>query len=360
MSPASASSDDFALALYSRLASEKKGNFFFSPFSLASALAMAAAGARGQTAEQMNKVLHLKPSDRWIVAAPSGAQYKLNVANRIWVGSSVLPAYLKEIKERFGADAKDIDLSKPQAAVDTINAWVSKQTMGKIPKLLTVLPANSRLVLTNAIYFKSKWKREFNPKLTHDGQFFNGDGKSVKVKMMKSNGLFGYAKVPDAQFLSMPYQGDELSFIVLLPDKRDGLPAFEKTLTAANWKAWSARPDQAQVDVKLPRFKSTSSLNPKGALIALGMPLAFTDAADFSGMNGARDLKIGAVVHQAAVEVNEEGTEAAAATAVVMVTKSASSPRQLQVHCDHPFLYGIRDNKTGSLLFLGRMEDPTQ
>lgn len=361
LTPARASSDEFALALYSKLSTQQKGNFFFSPFSLASALAMTAAGARGETAAQMNAVLHLKPSDNWKVSAPAGAAYKLNVANRIWVGTPVLPAYLKVLKDRFGADAREIDLANHKAAIQAINAWVAKQTADKIPKLLTSLPQNSQLVLTNAIYFKSKWKQEFNPQATREEEFHIGEGKTVKAPMMTTTGMFEYAKIPEAQVLAMPYQREELSLILMLPDKRDGLPALERSLTAANWKKWTSSPvDDTEVNVKLPRFKSSSTLDPKAALIALGMPLAFTDGADFSGMTGSDDLKIGAVIHQAAVEVNEEGTEAAAATAVVMVTKSAAVKRPVQVHCDHPFLYGIRDNKTGNLLFLGRLEDPTK
>ncbi len=337
---------DFALDMYARLSSETKGNFFYSPYSLSVALAMVEAGARGQTLSEMEKVLGPVP-------AKPVTKATLEIANRAWVGTKLLPAYLETLSKKFGADA--VTLVLDDSAVKTINAWVSQKTHGKIPELLKKLPANARLVLTNAIYFKGAWKTGFDPKVTCDGEFWVSTRQSVKAKLMALSSEFAYAKLPDLQVLAMPYKGDDLSMVILLPTQRDGLPALEKKLTA-NWSKWTSELTPQEVSVRLPRFQTSLRVDPVPALKALGMKSVFDDSADLSGMNGQRNLKVGMIVHQAVVEVNEEGTEAAAATAVVVVERGM--PRTERFTCDHPFLYAIRENKTGTILFMGRLEKP--
>ena len=380
-----ASNTPFALDLYHQLKAKPGDNVFFSPYSISTALAMTWAGARGETAAQMAQVLHLPDLPVPTVASAFGAwqknlaalqiqgSVKLALANSLWPQQNYpfLPAYLSLVQNNFAAGVFPVDYGKNSAAVRLqINTWVSNQTNQKIPELLSTrdLKRDTRLVLVNAIYFKGNWLTQFDPASTHSKPFHLADGSAPKVPLMSHTFDVGdappYAAVPlpgaegNLQILSLPYQGGALSFIVLLPPTPDSLPALEKNLTAPQLAAWLAQLSSApeELRVSLPKFMLSEKYRLAENLQALGMTDAFANA-DFSGMDGNRDLVISAVIHQAYLDVNEQGTEAAAATAVVM-GPGGPPPQPILFVADHPFVFLIRDNATGSILFLGRLANP--
>ncbi|HUX17151.1 MAG TPA: serpin family protein [Phycisphaerae bacterium] len=364
----------FAFDLYAQLRGAE-GNLFLSPYSISTALAMTYGGARGQTADQMAKVLCLPAGVEAVHAAygalqndfnvaGEGGEFDLFVANRLWgqKGYAFLKEFLTLVEKNYGAGIKQVDFAgATEEARKTINAWVEKQTQDKIQELLPpgVLDAQVRLVLTNAIYFKGRWAEEFHKRLTRDEDFFLTPEKKAAVPMMHQTADFGYFEGDGLQALELPYRGDRLAMVVLLPKAKDGLAALEASLSADKVAEWVGKLHRREVQVALPRFKTTAEFSLKDTLVAMGMAAAFGGDADFSGMTGAKDLFISAVVHKAFVDVNEEGTEAAAATAVVM--GRAAMPEPAPVFCaDHPFLFLIRDTKTGAILFFGRILDPTK
>jgi serpin B len=361
----------FAIELYNQLRKED-GNLFFSPFSLSTALAMTYAGARGNTAAEMAQVLHFelaperlhpafaKLQQRLDVSEDEDAGYRLHVANALWPqeGYAFLPEFFELCQTHYRAGLQSVDYARAtEEARQTINRWVEQRTENKIKELLKpgILTRLTTLVLTNAIYFKGDWAAQFDKDKTHDAPFTRLDGKQVSIPLMNQTGEFGYLEDADIQVLELPYAGEALSMVVLLPRKPQGLPALEESLSARKLADWLSKLRPRTVRVALPRFKMTSEFQLNDVLQALGMRDAFiAGRADFSGMTGSRGLFIGAVVHQAFVDVNEEGTEAAAATAVVML-KGGLPPA---FRADHPFLFLIRDVRTGSILFFGRVMDP--
>lgn len=364
----------FALELYAKLR-EAKGNLFCSPFSISSALSMTALGARGKTAEQMGEVLHLPHADQThsgfaalIRQLNSGGEkrgYQLSVANALWgqKGFGFKPEYLRTVKTYYGAGLSELDFAaNPEAARKVINDWVEKETRERIKDLLAkgTIDGATRLVLTNAIYFKGDWADQFDKKSTYDEPFFTGDGKSAEAPMMHRTGKYGYFDNDQLQALSMPYKGKELSMVFLLPRKKDGLAALEIAATADNVPKWLDRVSTTEVIVTLPKFKMTAEFKLVPTLMALGMKDAFdAAAADFSGMSDREGLVISDVIHKAFVEVNEEGAEAAGATAVIVKEAAIAPPKQTPVfRADHPFLFLIRDNRNGSILFVGRVAKP--
>jgi serpin B len=362
-------SNRFALDLYGKLR-EKPGNLFFSPYSIHAALAMTADGANGTTRDQMVKVLHL-PADREKALAAGdlgrfyaagGRDYELSVANALWgqKGFRWRPEFLARQNERFGAGFNEADFARdPEAERVRINGWVEDKTRDKIKELLQpgIITSQTTMVLTNAIYFKGQWAEQFDKRKTRDGEFRLADGKTVSVPLMHHSGTYRHGDFDGTQVLEMPYKGGDLSMVVILPEKPDGLSALEKQLTADQLTTWIAGLHSVQhFDVTLPRFKMTwgsELLNDQ--LRTLGMTEAFGGGADFTGMAGASPGSITAVVHKAFVDVNEEGTEAAAATAVAI---GRSAPRGFRA--DRPFLFLIRDAKHGTILFLGRLTDPSR
>jgi serpin B len=387
----------FALELYAKLRA-REGNLFFSPYSISTALAMTYAGARGQTEAQMARVLHFptvpggigpKPNkassgpmttmrvwDRMRFHSAFGAiikdlnargekgGYELSVANALWgqKGYGFLEDFLELIKTNYDGRLSEVDFAKAtEAARKTINTWVEKKTKNKIKDLIPkgVLNRLTRLVLTNAIYFKGNWASQFKKDRTQDAPFTLAGGEKVDVPMMNQTAEFNYMETEDFQGLELPYVDDELSMIILLPKRVDGLAEFEKTLTLKNLSQWLARLRKRKVIVSVPKFKMTSQFRLADVLKAMGMTDAFVpDVADFSRMNGKRDLFIWAVIHKAYVDVNEEGTEAAAATGVVVGITSVMPGRIPVFRADHPFLFLIRDNHSGSILFIGRVMNP--
>jgi len=365
----------FAWDLYGRVRGEK-GNLFFSPYSISSALAMTYAGARGPTADQMAEALQL-PAD-WragperIHAAfghlsadlnAQGKTYELTVANRLWgqKGYGFLAGFLGLVGEHYGAGLAELDFARDtEGSRKTINTWVEKETKDRIKDLIPrggVQPL-TRLVLTNAIYFKGTWQTPFTKDRTRDADFFAPGGK-VTVPMMGQTKHFRYAEADGCQTVELPYKGGELAMVVLLPKEREGLAAVEKSRSADVLAQRLAALKHENVALALPRFTMTWGALLADHLKAMGMPLAFDMAkADFTAMNGGKEpLGISEVIHKAFVDVNEEGTEAAAATAIdVWPTEDVAPPPEFRA--DHPFLFLIRDLRSGAILFMGRVVDP--
>ena len=364
----------FALDLYARLRAND-GNLFFSPMSIRTALGMTYAGARGGTAREMAKVLHL-PEEQLRAHAELGELVhllnemgktkgcKLSLANSLWgqKGYTFLDEFLARLEREYNAGFALVDFKRNrEAARRVINDWVAGKTEGKIQNLIQrgILDRLTRLVLTNAIYFKGDWKAPFKEGRTKDADFFVTADKKSQVPTMRQTRRFGCAQTEELQVLELPYAGEAVSMVVLLPKKRDGLVALEKSLTPANLSGWLGALRMRRVAVYLPRFKTEAKFELNRTLASMGMPLAFGMAADFSGMDGTKALYISNVIHKAYVDVNEKGTEAAAATAVIVKRKGMPAPPMV-FRADHPFLFLIRDGKTGSILFLGRVVDPTK
>jgi serpin B len=375
-------SNAFACDLYRQFAPAPGDNVFFSPASIETALAMTWAGARGDTAAQMASVLHFDRLAASQVAPTFGAWQtalsdaekksgvQLALANSLWPQADhpILPEYLKTIQDDFGAAIFSVDYkTQAEAARRSINAWVEDQTQKRIQNLLQPgdVSDHTRLVLVNAIYFKGNWAEKFAPFEDEMAPFTlaSGEAKS-KIFMHKRMKGARYAEVAGApgplQILALPYQGGRLEFVALLPQSPGALPDLEKNLSAAQLETWLGQlSGGSEVEVYLPRFKLNSRYDLGAPLQKLGMADAFTARADFSGMDGARDLSVGVVVHQAFVEVNEEGTEAAAATGVGMVLLAVQAAVPV-FRADHPFLFLIRDVDSGMILFFGRFATPTE
>jgi len=377
----------FALELFAKLQSTK-GNLFFSPYSISTALAMAHAGARNETESKMAGVLHFPVSvhrrtdsspksllDREQFASSFGniikdlnnrgqkGGYTSTVANALWGQKDYgfLEDFLELIETSYDGRLNEVDFVRAtETARKTINAWVEKKTNDKIKNLISegVLDSMTRLVLTNAIYFKGNWARQFKENKTKDSPFTLAEGQKIDVATMNQKAEFGYMETDTFQALELPYVNEELSMVILLPKKFDALDEFEKTLTPENLTQWLAKIHKCEVVVFVPKFKMTSQFSLASVLKSMGMEDAFSSDADFSGINGKRDLFISAVIHKAYVEVNEEGTEAAAATGVVMRLTSIGPATIPVFRADHPFLFLIRDNLTGSILFIGRVANP--
>lgn len=364
----------FALDLFQQLRAEP-GNLFFSPYSISTALAMTAGGARGTTEKQMSAALHfsldrqrLHPAFADLQATLNKIQksgrVQLNIANSLWPHTKhpFLADYLDLTRRCYGVGITPLDYEHAaDAAAASINRWVENQTRGKIKNIIPpgTLDALTRLVLVNAIYFKGNWEHPFQKEYTQSALFLLATGMEVPAPLMHQSRECRYGAADGLQLLELPYAGDELSMLVLLPEKTAGLANLEKNLTAAQLRVWTLRLRRLEVNVFLPKFKMTAKFELSRVLAALGMKDAFSDTADFSGMDGRRDLFISAILHKAFVDVNEEGTEAAAATAPVLsIMAVRAAPPTFRA--DHPFLFLIRENSTGSILFFGRVADPTQ
>jgi serpin B len=356
-----------ACRLYGRLA-PPPGNLFFSPASVVTALSMVMAGARGQTAHEMATVLRL-PVDSHAAAGDFQRQLmagglELHVANRLWVqgGLALQPGFQAICRRDFAAEAGEVDFARDrEGARRQINTWVSEQTRGRIPELLDAsrLPREVALVLTNAVHFLGQWADPFPRGATDDAPFHLADGTTVATAMMRQTGGFAYAATEKLQALRLPYEGGRQVCEIYLPRQRDGLPALEATLTAGWLETWTDLWRPHTVVLMLPRFAFSSRFELGPALAALGMPTAFSADADFSGITTAEPLAISNVVHEAAVAVDEAGTEAAAATGVVMERASdLTDLDSVTFTADHPFLFLIRDAESGAVLFLGRLADP--
>jgi len=368
--------NQFALELYSKYKSDE-GNIFFSPYSISTAVAMTYEGARGKTADEMQSVFHF-PKDA-IVRQPAFASiynelnkgssnYTLKTANALWAEKDYvfLQDYFTTVEKYYGGKVTNLDFKNDaENSRVTINKWVEEQTNNKIQNLMPpgTIDSFTRLVLTNAIYFKGNWVKQFDKKNTDEQNFKVTSSNTVKVQMMhKSDEKFKYAEMENIQVLEVPYSGDELSMLILLP-KDDNLQALENSISIQKLTNWKNNLKEQNIDqLWLPKFKLETQYSMAEDLAGMGMPTAFSENdADFSGMTGNTDLYITAVIHKAYVDVNEEGTEAAAATGISMGTTSIGpmEPEILFI-ADHPFIFVIQETKTGNILFLGRVSDPTQ
>ena len=365
----------FAFELYREL-SDGQGNLFFSPFSISQALAMTLAGARGETERQMTNTLHyelpqsaLHPSfnalDRELASRGRDLQveenqfFELNIANAIWgqQGYEFLPEFLDVLAENYGAGLRPMDFAgAPEESRMKINDWVSEETQDKIKDLLPSGAVNkrTRLVLTNAIYFNASWQWPFDKRLTRELPFHLAGGGMVEVPMMTetSRDFYGYVKGEGYQAVDVPYSSGEMSMTILLPDEGT-FEEFEDSLNAQGLDRILDDIEIGHITLTMPLFELESEFSLDQTLAEMGMPDAFGAGADFSGMTGTRELWVSEVAHKAFVSVDEEGTEAAAATAVVVLE---SGPTLVTV--DRPFIFLIRDRATGAVLFLGRVMNP--
>ncbi|XP_004452979.1 serpin B4 [Dasypus novemcinctus] len=392
MNSLSDASTHFGLDLFQELRTLKKGNISFSPVNIFSGLSMLLLGAKGNTALEIEKVLHLKRVTEnanvrttkeqvsHTVDSPgnvhqqfrklltelkkSTGAYELNIANSLYIEKTYkfLQDYLDNIKEFYLANAESVDfLHASEESREKINSWVESQTHGKIKHLFPrdSLSNSTRMVLANALYFKGKWDKEFKKEHTEEAEFWINKDTSKPVQMMKQRGTFNFAFLEDVQakVVEIPYKGKDLSMFVLLPNEVDGLQKLEDKLTAEKLKEWVSSPvmRERHVHLQLPRFRLEESYDLPPPLQHLGMVHAFQDA-DFSGMTGGRDLRISKILHKSSVEVTEEGTEAEAATGVEAV--ALSSPVYEELRVDHSFLFFIRKRLTDSILFLGRVCSP--
>jgi serpin B len=360
----------FAFDLYRKLR-ETEGNLFFSPYSISTALAMTYAGARGNTERQMAQTLRfsldqkeLHPAfaslERRLEAVLEQWQLQLAVANSLWpqIDHTFLEGFLSLVKENYGVIISPVDYGQTEVARKEINTWVEKKTEDKIKDLIPpgLIVALTTLVLVNAIYFKGNWASQFDPSLTKGATFWMTPAEEIEVLMMTQQQDFMYAESESLQVLELPYVGGDLSMVLFLPRKVDGLAELEAALTTENLEKWTGDLREKEVLVSMPVFKMSGMFMLGGTLASMGMTDAFSRNADFSGMDGSKSLFISEVIHKAFIDVNEEGTEAAAATAVVMAKSIPLPPPTFRA--DHPFVFLIRDNHSGSILFLGRVANP--
>ena len=371
----------FALNLYRLLSAENTANLFYSPYSISVALAMTYAGARGETEQQMANALHFSlpqerlhaafnALDQQLIALAQGRQgseagqgFRLHIANALWgqQGFEFLNEFLDTLAQNYGAGLRLVDFStNPEAARQVINQWVSDQTEQKIQDLIPqgALDPLTRLVLTNAIYFNAAWQYPFQKEATSEEPFFLLNGEQITVPMMKLNKSLLYAEGTDYQLVSLPYEGGSIEMVVILP--ADGQFEALQAKIAPAWLTEALAQRQFQmVNLSLPKFKVESDFSLVDALSTLGMPAAFQpDQADFSGMDGRKDLYIGEVLHKAYVNVDEAGTEAAAATAVIMELTAALPEQPVIMTVNRPFLFLIREVQSGTVLFIGQVTQP--
>jgi serpin B len=363
----------FALDLYRQLRDEE-GNLFISPHSISTALAMTFVGARGETARQMASTLHFDlPSEMLhrtfcqleeslLATNAGGAGPELYLANRLWgqQGMGFRDPFLATVRADYAGGFEPVDFAGAlEAARTRINTWIEAQTKDRIKDLLRAGDIDSAtvMVLTNAVYFKGTWLYQFDERDTREGAFFINAGESVTVPFMGLTTKFPYFQSDDLQAVELPYEGERLSMVLLVPREVGGLAQLEAALTPANLHAWLAGLKEREVHVTMPRFRLDDRFYLEKTLAAMGMPLAFTPGrADFSGICGdPGEIWIDKVIHQTFIEVDERGTEAAAATAVTM--KRGGGPPVIRA--DRPFLFLIRENRTGAILFLGRVADPS-
>jgi len=366
--------NEFAIEIYRRLAVPGK-NLFISPLSIGTAFAMTVAGARGATRGEIERVLRFRASGDELARSWSGlladlderaksGKFQWNAANRIWIEKkfSLGKDFIKTMKKSYDAAVKQVNFSgDPEGARGDINDWVAERTKNRITGLLPggSVTSATGLVITNAVYFLGTWEHPFDEKSTTQAEFSISPVRKAMVPMMINTGSYRFAEYGDLSAIALPYKsgnsgGGLLSMLVLLPKKPAGLADLEKKMSAAALARWTAGLAASEVVVELPRFEVTSFAGLSEQLKAMGMKTAFSPAADFSGM--APNLFIGEAFHKAYVSVNEKGTEAAAATAILMVR--ANGGKKLSFRADHPFLFAIRDDRTGAILFIGRVVDP--
>jgi serpin B len=342
-------------------------NLFLSPLSVSMALGMTGNGAKGATLDAINNTLDFKGFsqdeinsyyNKLITDLPKlDPNTTLNIANSIWYrqGFSVLPQFIKTDSTYFHAKIQALDFGNP-SSISTINNWVSEQTNGKIPKIVDQISASDMMYLVNAIYFKSVWKTKFDPAQTHPLPFYLPDGSAVQASFMKGTIDYNFYTDNNTSVIELPYANNKYSMVIILPNGSQTLNNVISALDTATWNGWMKRLRPVNTPVTMPKFKFSYSILLNDALIKLGMGNAFSDAADFTGINSGGGLNISKVQHKAFVAVDETGTEAAAATSVSITVTAVLNPPQITM--DHPFLFVIREMNTGLVLFAGTVNNP--
>jgi serpin B len=369
------SNNEFALKAYAEM-SKKNGNIFFSPFSLSAALAMVLGGAKGATADQIAEVMRLHPNQKNLhgeyalllnLLATNDKQTQLAIANALWgqKGLAILPTYQNLLRTNYKSELQTVDFAaNPQAAASAINAWAEKHTNGRIQDLVQAssFDQESLLVLANAVYFYARWKNQFKEYMTKQDDFWLESGKKTTVQMMNQSEHLSYFADASLQAIELPYTQGKYSMIVLLPKERDGLLALEKQLDNTLLEKYISALKENEVVLSLPKFELNANLSLKEFLSNLGMPLAFQNAADFSGIaKNQNGIRLKSAFQKTFIKVGEEGTEAAAVTNLGIAAGGAKRPEILPpvFRADHPFLFLIRETATNSILFLGRMTNPS-
>lgn len=361
----------FGIDLYAAL-SGTSGNLFFSPYSISTCLAMTYAGARGDTERQISQVLHFGTNQNHFHASFGELQRRLDegnkrkgiqldIANALWAqqGEAFLSPFLQIARNNYQADVKRADFNNADLVAGEINSWVAKKTADKIQQ---VLPPDSvdpltRLVLVDAVYFKGAWAAVFDKASTSIQSFHRATDSEVDVPFMTQSSFVYYTETNDFQALELPYKGNQLSMLIVLSRQIGGLRQLEKQLSPTFVDDLLAQLKRQSVDILLPKFKMKYSVSLNDTLANMGMPDAFGSRADFSGLDGTKSLYVSRLFHKAWLDVTEEGTEAAAATSEAFSLRGGE--RTKPVFCaNHPFVFMIRDNRSGSLLFMGRLADP--
>jgi len=370
------STNAFAFDIYRQIAAKEKSNIFISPFSISTALAMTYAGSDDITMKEMARVMHFDSNSDsfhhnfglFLSQLEKNAKDKItwHLANKLWGEKNYTfeQEFLDLLAKSYLSPLQKLDfIAQPEECRKLINAWVEKNTEGKIKNLIPegAITNDTRLVLTNAIYFKADWRYPFKKENTKSDKFTKADKKELTVPFMNYLGSFHHSATNKYQAIRLPYKGDKHSMIIILPNDTKDLPVIEKEI---NSKAFEPLFNEYLVEVmlSLPKFKATLGLSLSDYLKAMGMKEAFSGAANFSKMTPTKDLFISEVFHKAFIEVDEKGTEAAAATAVVMrLTSSAPVPKPKPIifNANHPFLFYIIDDQTRSVIFMGRMMDPS-
>ena len=367
----------FAFNLYHAVQGGTTGtNLFYSPFSISTALAMVYAGARTETALQISATMNFPQGEKFhsdysqfLKGLAEGTENKiiLQIANGLWAQKDYkfLDSYFDLVKSKYASELKNVDFADNTEREKTrmdINTWVEQKTNDKIKNLLSQgdLTSMTRLVLVNAIYFYGDWAEPFEKQGTQPKDFTLLDGTKNNVPFMNQQGRFNYYEDAKLQALEIPYKDNKASMVIFLPIKNKWMAEFEKSFDYKYYQDIIAALQSIEVRLSLPKFQTTCKLDLGNTLSQMGMPLAFLDNADFSGMTGRRDLYISDVIHQAFINVDEKGTEAAAATAVIMKMTAIRTPTEPKIfNADHPFVFLIKDNTTHSILFIGKMMNPT-
>ena len=368
--------NQFAVEFYTHIKDgNERDNMFFSPYSISTVMAMVYEGARQKTADEIQSVFHF-PTDPFIRRSSfevaqsyfnrNETAYELNVANALWVEKDFLlqDTFKSVVMNSYKGEVFNSNFKKePEKEHTKINKWVEDETKEKIKDLLPPgsLDTLTRLVLTNAIYFKGNWEEPFEEHQTKYEKFWLNENQVEKVPMMQKTGVFNYFQTEKVQILEIPYETKDLSMLIFLPRGKteEDFKSLEKSLTTENMKLWKENLEEQRVDVFIPKFTFKKAYNLKGALTKMGMPLAFGFSADFEGINEIGGLYISQVFHKAFIKVNEKGTEAAAATGAVMVLESMTIFPEPQVFkADHPFIFLIQERTTGYILFMGKVANP--
>ena len=366
--------NEFAFELYSELNRDNNGNVFYSPYSISAALAMTYEGAKGQTASEMQSVFHFPDSD---ILRPNFAAiynginsgdnaYELRTGNALWAqyDYEFLEDYTSRVEKYYGGKVANLDFgTETEKSRVTINDFIEAQTNGKIEDLIPkgMLNPLTRLVLTNAVYFKGTWEWEFDESYTYDNDFWIDSNSAVKVPMMHmkpEKASLAYLDTGELQMLELPYKGNEVSMLILLPS--ESIDDLESSLTLEKFEGWKSQMYGTMLDdIYLPKFEFDAKYSLNENLESLGMSAAFDpEKADFSGMTEKEKLFISSIMHQAYIKVDEKGTEAAAATVVVMAATSSAESRKV-FRADHPFIFVIQEKATGNILFMGKVVDPS-